>query len=228
MARLLFNVPDGPAAGWRWRSASSSSSSVSSRSGFFISTLARTQLQAMQMSFFLHAAVDPAVGLHVSLPRHAVSGRRPSCTGLIPVTHFVEMIRGILLRGAPLVRDAGAGDEAGGVPRHCARDRDAQVPQATRLTFARPLAIALSARRRGTSVRSIRRCPRAWKGRHALGDKRRIDRADGARRTRCRSARKLSRDAADQHDRGACCLRRGRVRGHAKQVAVRTVSILGR
>ena len=46
----------------------------------------------------LPAAVDPAVGLHVPVPRHAGLGavaRRRS----IPVTHFLRVVRGALLKG---------------------------------------------------------------------------------------------------------------------------------
>ena len=115
--------------------------------GLVISTFARTQFQAFQMSFLtllpsilLSGFVFPFDGM----PRLA-----QWIAQILPLTHFVEIIRGILLRGAPLVRDAGAGHEAGGIPGHHARDRDAAIPQAARLTFAWPVA----ERRRGF------RCP---------------------------------------------------------------------
>ena len=44
------------------------------RSAITFSTLARNQMQAMQMTFFYLPAVDPAVGLHVPVPRHAGLG----------------------------------------------------------------------------------------------------------------------------------------------------------
>ena len=46
------------------------------------------------------AAVDPAVGLRVPVRRHAAAAQW--LAQVLPLTHFVEMIRGILLRGAPL------------------------------------------------------------------------------------------------------------------------------
>ena len=42
--------------------------------GLFVSTLAQTQFQAFQLAFVTHAAVDPAVGVHVSVRRHARGG----------------------------------------------------------------------------------------------------------------------------------------------------------
>ncbi len=68
--------------------------------GLVISTFARTQFQAFQMSFLtllpsilLSGFVFPFDGM----PRLA-----QWIAQLLPLTHFVEMIRGILLRGAPL------------------------------------------------------------------------------------------------------------------------------
>jgi ABC-2 type transport system permease protein len=69
--------------------------------GLVISTFARTQFQAFQMSFLtllpsilLSGFVFPFDGM----PRIA-----QLIAQLLPLTHFVEIIRGILLRGAPLV-----------------------------------------------------------------------------------------------------------------------------
>ncbi len=68
--------------------------------GLVISTFASTQFQAFQMSFLtllpsilLSGFVFPFDGM----PRLA-----QWIAQLLPLTHFVEMIRGILLRGAPL------------------------------------------------------------------------------------------------------------------------------
>ena len=68
--------------------------------GLVISTFARTQFQAFQMSFLtllpsilLSGFVFPFDGM----PRLA-----QLIAQLLPLTHFVEMIRGIVLRGAPL------------------------------------------------------------------------------------------------------------------------------
>ena len=54
---------------------------------------------------------------------------------VLPLTHFVEMIRGILLRGAPLAEMQRAGVQARRVPRRRARHRDAALPQAARLSI---------------------------------------------------------------------------------------------
>jgi ABC-2 type transport system permease protein len=69
--------------------------------GLVISTFARTQFQAFQMSFLtllpsilLSGFVFPFDGM----PRLA-----QLIAQVLPLTHFVEIIRGILLRGAPLV-----------------------------------------------------------------------------------------------------------------------------
>jgi ABC-2 type transport system permease protein len=68
--------------------------------GLVISTLVKTQMQAFQLSFMtllpsilLSGFVFPFDGM----PRLA-----QWIAQLLPLTHFVEMIRGILLRGAPL------------------------------------------------------------------------------------------------------------------------------
>lgn len=68
--------------------------------GLVISTLVKSQMQAFQMSFLtllpsilLSGFVFPFDGM----PRLA-----QWIAQLLPLTHFVEMIRGILLRGAPL------------------------------------------------------------------------------------------------------------------------------
>lgn len=69
--------------------------------GLFISTLAKTQMQAMQMNFFFF------------LPSILISGFMFPFDGMpeivqriaevLPLTHFVRLSRGILLRGAALI-----------------------------------------------------------------------------------------------------------------------------
>jgi ABC-2 type transport system permease protein len=68
--------------------------------GLVISTFVKTQMQAMQLSFLtllpsilLSGFVFPFDGM----PRLA-----QSIAQVLPLTHFVEIIRGIVLRGAPL------------------------------------------------------------------------------------------------------------------------------
>ena len=45
--------------------------------GFLISTVARNQMQAMQLIVLHHPALDPALGLHVPVRRHAGLGAVP-------------------------------------------------------------------------------------------------------------------------------------------------------
>jgi ABC-2 type transport system permease protein len=68
--------------------------------GIFLSTLARTQFQAMQMSFFtflpqilLSGFMFPYAGMPVPAQWLAE---------LLPLTHFLRLVRGIMLRGAGL------------------------------------------------------------------------------------------------------------------------------
>jgi ABC-2 type transport system permease protein len=68
--------------------------------GIFISTLTRTQFQAMQMSFFtflpqilLSGFMFPYAGMPV--PAQYVAE-------VLPLTHFLRLVRGIMLRGAGL------------------------------------------------------------------------------------------------------------------------------
>ena len=69
--------------------------------GFTFSTLARNQLQALQMPFFF-SAFAAAVGLHVPIPRHAAMG---AVLGeVLPLTHFLRIVRGILLKGNSLAQ----------------------------------------------------------------------------------------------------------------------------
>jgi ABC-2 type transport system permease protein len=68
--------------------------------GIFISTLTRTQFQAMQMSFFtflpqilLSGFMFPFAGMPVAAQYVAE---------IMPLTHFLRLVRGIMLRGADL------------------------------------------------------------------------------------------------------------------------------
>jgi ABC-2 type transport system permease protein len=68
--------------------------------GIFLSTLARTQFQAMQMSFFtflpqilLSGFMFPYAGMPVAAQWLAE---------ILPLTHFLRLVRGIMLRGAAL------------------------------------------------------------------------------------------------------------------------------
>jgi ABC-2 type transport system permease protein len=68
--------------------------------GIFISTLTRTQFQAMQMSFFtflpqilLSGFMFPFAGMPIAA-QYVAEG--------LPLTHFLRLVRGIMLRGADL------------------------------------------------------------------------------------------------------------------------------
>jgi ABC-2 type transport system permease protein len=65
--------------------------------GFLISTLARTQLQAMQMSFFY---MLPSILLSgFMFPFAGMPGWAQAIGTAIPVTHFLRIVRGSLLKG---------------------------------------------------------------------------------------------------------------------------------
>lgn len=68
--------------------------------GIFISTVARTQLQAMQMAF---ALILPSVLLSgFMFPRDSMPVVIQWLGGLVPLTYFLEILRGIFLKGAGL------------------------------------------------------------------------------------------------------------------------------
>jgi len=68
--------------------------------GLVISTFARTQFQAFQMSFL---TLLPSILLSgFMFPFDGMPPLARTIAQALPLTHFVEMIRGILLRGAPL------------------------------------------------------------------------------------------------------------------------------
>ena len=65
--------------------------------GFLFSTLARTQLQAMQMSFFY---IMPSVLLSgFAFPFQGMPGWAQGLGQLLPVTHFLRIVRGTVLKG---------------------------------------------------------------------------------------------------------------------------------
>lgn len=65
--------------------------------GIFISTMSHTQMQAMQMSFFVFL---PSILLSgFVFPRSAMPEIFQWLGALLPLTYYVDMLRGILLRG---------------------------------------------------------------------------------------------------------------------------------
>jgi ABC transporter DrrB family efflux protein len=69
--------------------------------GLFVSTVARTQLQAMQLAFVI---MLPSVLLSGFLfPRAEMPSVIRALSACLPVTYFVEILRGVVLRGADAV-----------------------------------------------------------------------------------------------------------------------------
>jgi len=96
LARLLFDVP--MVGGWGALSLGVSLFVVGSLAlGFLISTLATSQLQAMQMSFFY---ILPSILLSgFMFPFRGMPAWAQAIGEAIPVTHFLRIVRGALLKG---------------------------------------------------------------------------------------------------------------------------------
>jgi ABC-2 type transport system permease protein len=99
LARALFDVP--MVGGWAPFAVGLFLFIVGSLAlGFLISTLARSQLQAMQMSFFY---LMPSILLSGFMFPFAGMPKWAQVIGTaIPVTHFLRIVRGSLLKGAGL------------------------------------------------------------------------------------------------------------------------------
>jgi ABC-2 type transport system permease protein len=73
--------------------------------GFTFSTVARNQLQAMQMSFFFFL---PSILLSgFMFPFRGMPGWAQTIGEILPLTHFLRIVRGILLKGNGLAEIAG-------------------------------------------------------------------------------------------------------------------------
>ena len=99
IAKLLFQVP--MLGGWPGLALGISLFIVGSLAlGFLISTVARSQLQAMQMSFFY---ILPSILLSgFMFPFRGMPGWAQALGEVIPVTHFLRVVRGALLKGQGL------------------------------------------------------------------------------------------------------------------------------
>ncbi|MGE4064429.1 MAG: ABC transporter permease [Rhodospirillaceae bacterium] len=65
--------------------------------GFFFSTIARSQMQAMQMTFFMFL---PSILLSgFMFPFYAMPGWAQAIGQILPNTHFLRAIRGVMLKG---------------------------------------------------------------------------------------------------------------------------------
>ncbi|HRD29964.1 MAG TPA: ABC transporter permease, partial [Caulobacter sp.] len=96
MARFLFDVPF--AGGWDALTVGILLFIVGSLAlGFLISTVARNQLQAMQMSVFY---IFPSLLLSgFMFPFRGMPDWAQALGSAIPVTHFLRVVRGALLKG---------------------------------------------------------------------------------------------------------------------------------
>ena len=99
MARVLFDVP--MSGGWIALGVGLMLFIVGSLAlGFLISTVAKTQLQAMQMSFFY---MLPSILLSgFMFPFRGMPDWAQAIGTAIPVTHFLRVVRGSLLKGVGL------------------------------------------------------------------------------------------------------------------------------
>ncbi|WP_293679148.1 ABC transporter permease [uncultured Phenylobacterium sp.] len=99
MAATLFRVPMG--GGWMGLAAGVALFITGSLAlGFLISTVARSQLQAMQMSFFY---ILPSILLSgFMFPFRGMPAWAQWIGEVIPVTHFLRVVRGSLLKGQDL------------------------------------------------------------------------------------------------------------------------------
>jgi ABC-2 type transport system permease protein len=99
IARILFDVPF--QGGWTGLSVGTALFIVGSLAlGFLISTVARSQLQAMQMSMFY---ILPSILLSgFMFPFRGMPAWAQWLGEAIPVTHFLRVVRGALLKGQDL------------------------------------------------------------------------------------------------------------------------------
>ena len=99
LARLLFDVP--MVGGWSGLAVGVMLFIIASLAlGFLISTIARTQLQAMQLSFFY---MLPSILLSgFMFPFRGMPEWAQALGSVIPVTHFLRVVRGALLKGQGL------------------------------------------------------------------------------------------------------------------------------
>jgi ABC-2 type transport system permease protein len=100
LARVLFSVPmgTGDLGGWCALALGVVLFILGSLSlGFLISTVARNQLQAVQMSFFY---MLPSILLSgFMFPFRGMPAWAQALGSVIPVTHFLRVVRGSLLKG---------------------------------------------------------------------------------------------------------------------------------
>ncbi len=98
-ARVLFDVPFVGSYGL-FCAATLLFITVNLAIGFTFSTIARNQLQAMQMSFFF---IMPSILLTgFAFPFRGMPGWAQAIGEAMPATHFLRVVRGVMLKGADL------------------------------------------------------------------------------------------------------------------------------
>jgi ABC-2 type transport system permease protein len=99
LGALLFNVPVNGSL-WALYVAALLFIAATLTLGLFASTLAQTQMQAFQMSFFV---LLPSILLSgFVFPYEGMPQAARWFAQLLPLTHFIELVRGVVLRGAGL------------------------------------------------------------------------------------------------------------------------------
>jgi ABC-2 type transport system permease protein len=99
LAKVLFSVPlTKDLAGWFALSVGATMFIICNLSiGYFVSTLARNQLQAIQMSYFVFL---PSIFLSgFMFPFYGLPGWARVLGNMLPITHFLRIVRGALLKG---------------------------------------------------------------------------------------------------------------------------------
>jgi ABC-2 type transport system permease protein len=100
-SRILFNVPF-LGAPWLFGIATLLFITVNLAIGFTFSTVARNQLQAVQMSIFF---MLPSILLSgFAFPFRGMPGWAQTLGSILPATHFIRISRGIMLKGATLAQ----------------------------------------------------------------------------------------------------------------------------
>ena len=103
-AKILFGVPFEGSIGL-FAIATLLFITVNLALGFTFSTVAQNQLQAMQMSFFF---LMPSILLSgFAFPFRGMPGWAQTVGEALPVTHFLRIVRGLMLKGASFEQIAG-------------------------------------------------------------------------------------------------------------------------
>ena len=106
--------------------------------GLLLSTIAATQMQAMQMTFFLLLLSVLLSGF--MFPYDAMPRAAQYIAEILPATHFMRLIRGVYLRGATAATTAAGHPVAAGLHRHHADHRHQALPQVAGLNQTHAIA----------------------------------------------------------------------------------------